>query len=68
MAHELFENDEMAVTVNAGFICVRVDREERPDIDAVYMNDTVVLAGQGSWPMTCFLRPDGRPFSVALAS
>ena len=48
--------------MNAGFVCVKVDREERPDIDAVYMNATVAMTGQGGWPMTCFLTPDGRPF------
>jgi uncharacterized protein YyaL (SSP411 family) len=48
--------------MNTGFVCVKVDREERPDIDAVYMNATVALTGQGGWPMTCFLTPDGRPF------
>ncbi|MGH3967091.1 MAG: thioredoxin domain-containing protein, partial [Mycobacterium sp.] len=48
--------------MNAGFVCIKVDREERPDIDAVYMNATVALTGQGGWPMTCFLTPDGRPF------
>ncbi|ORA78100.1 thioredoxin domain-containing protein [Mycobacterium malmoense] len=62
MAHESFEDDEVAAAMNAGFICIKVDREERPDIDAVYMNATVALTGQGGWPMTCFLTPDGRPF------
>ena len=62
MAHESFEDDEVATAMNAGFVCVKVDREERPDIDAVYMNATVALTGQGGWPMTCFLTPDGRPF------
>ena len=62
MAHESFEDDEVAAAMNAGFVCVKVDREERPDIDAVYMNATVALTGQGGWPMTCFLTPDGRPF------
>jgi uncharacterized protein len=62
MAHESFEDDELAAAMNAGFVCVKVDREERPDIDAVYMNATVALTGQGGWPMTCFLTPDGRPF------
>jgi uncharacterized protein YyaL (SSP411 family) len=52
----------MAAAMNAGFVCIKVDREERPDIDAVYMNATVALIGQGGWPMTCFLTPDGRPF------
>lgn len=62
MAHESFEDDEIAAAMNAGFVCVKVDREERPDIDAVYMNATVALTGHGGWPMTCFLTPDGRPF------
>lgn len=62
MAHESFEDDEVAAAMNAGFVCVKVDREERPDIDAVYMNATVALTGHGGWPMTCFLTPDGRPF------
>lgn len=62
MAHESFEDDEVAAVMNAGFVCVKVDREERPDIDAVYMNATVALTGHGGWPMTCFLTPDGRPF------
>lgn len=62
MAHESFEDDEVAAAMNAGFVCVKVDREERPDIDAVYMNATVALNGHGGWPMTCFLTPDGRPF------
>jgi uncharacterized protein len=61
MAHESFEDDEVAAVMNAGFVCIKVDREERPDIDAVYMNATVALTGQGGWPMTCFLAPDGRP-------
>lgn len=62
MAHESFEDDEVAAAMNAGFVCVKVDREERPDLDAVYMNATVALTGHGGWPMTCFLTPDGRPF------
>lgn len=62
MAHESFEDDEVAAAMNAGFVCIKVDREERPDIDSVYMNATVALTGQGGWPMTCFLTPDGRPF------
>ncbi|OBF57107.1 hypothetical protein A5787_25830 [Mycobacterium sp. 852002-50816_SCH5313054-b] len=62
MAHESFEDDEVASVMNAGFVCIKVDREERPDLDAVYMNATVALTGQGGWPMTCFLTPDGRPF------
>jgi uncharacterized protein YyaL (SSP411 family) len=62
MAHESFADDEVAAAMNDGFVCIKVDREERPDIDAVYMNATVALTGQGGWPMTCFLTPDGRPF------
>ncbi|MCV7381901.1 hypothetical protein BST11_22370 [Mycobacterium alsense] len=62
MAHESFEDDEVAAAMNAGFVCIKVDREERPDLDAVYMSATVALTGQGGWPMTCFLTPDGRPF------
>ncbi|MBI3227139.1 MAG: thioredoxin domain-containing protein [Mycolicibacterium cosmeticum] len=62
MAHESFESDDVAAVVNENFVCIKVDREERPDLDAVYMNATVALTGQGGWPMTCFLTPDGRPF------
>ncbi len=62
MAHESFEDTEVAEAMNAQFVCIKVDREERPDLDAVYMNATVALTGQGGWPMTCFLTPDGRPF------
>jgi len=62
MAHDSFSDDEVAAVMNAGFVCIKVDREERPDLDAVYMNATVAMTGQGGWPMTCFLTPDGRPF------
>ncbi|BBY82275.1 thioredoxin domain-containing protein [Mycolicibacterium pulveris] len=62
MAHESFEDEQVAAVMNDGFVCIKVDREERPDLDAVYMNATVALTGQGGWPMTCFLTPDGRPF------
>jgi uncharacterized protein YyaL (SSP411 family) len=62
MAHESFSDEEVAAAMNAGFVCIKVDREERPDLDAVYMNATVAMTGQGGWPMTCFLTPDGRPF------
>jgi uncharacterized protein YyaL (SSP411 family) len=62
MAHESFEDDQVAAVMNEGFVNIKVDREERPDLDAVYMNATVALTGQGGWPMTCFLTPDGRPF------
>ena len=62
MAHESFEDDRVAAAMNDGFVNIKVDREERPDLDAVYMNATVALTRQGGWPMTCFLTPDGRPF------
>ena len=62
MAHESFEDDATAEQVNAGFVAVKVDREERPDIDAVYMAATQAMTGQGGWPMTCFLTPAGEPF------
>ncbi|MGW0159182.1 thioredoxin domain-containing protein [Mycobacterium sp. NPDC003323] len=62
MAHESFADAQVAAAVNDDFVCIKVDREERPDLDAVYMNATVALTGQGGWPMTCFLTPDGRPF------
>ena len=62
MAHESFADPQVAALANAHFVCIKVDREERPDVDAVYMNATVALTGQGGWPMTCFLTPDGRPF------
>ncbi|MGK8522220.1 thioredoxin domain-containing protein [Nocardia asteroides] len=62
MAHESFEDAVTAEQMNDNFVCVKVDREERPDLDAVYMNATVAMTGQGGWPMTCFLTPDGAPF------
>ena len=62
MAHESFEDAETAAVVNAGFVSVKVDREERPDVDAAYMAAVTALTGQGGWPMTVFLAPDGRPF------
>ncbi|MEU8896208.1 thioredoxin domain-containing protein [Nocardia sp. NPDC048505] len=62
MAHESFEDAATAAVMNENFVCVKVDREERPDLDAVYMNATVAMTGQGGWPMTCFLTPAGEPF------
>jgi len=62
MAHESFEDRATAEQINAGFVAVKVDREERPDIDAVYMGATQAMTGQGGWPMTCFLTPAGEPF------
>ncbi len=62
MAHESFEDTATAEQVNRDFVAIKVDREERPDIDAVYMAATQAMTGQGGWPMTCFLTPAGEPF------
>ena len=62
MAHESFENEAVARLMNDDFVCVKVDREERPDVDAVYMTATQAMTGQGGWPMTVFATPDGTPF------
>ncbi len=63
MERESFENEAIAAEMNAHFVSIKVDREERPDIDAIYMQAVQALTGQGGWPMTVFLTPDGRPFS-----
>ena len=62
MAHESFESDATAALMNEHFVNVKVDREERPDVDALYMDATVSMTGQGGWPMTVFLTPAGEPF------
>ena len=62
MAHESFEDPETAAVMNRLFVNVKVDREERPDVDAVYMDSVQAMTGRGGWPMTVFLTPDGRPF------
>ena len=62
MAHESFEDEEVAAVMNSLFVNVKVDREERPDVDAVYMDAVQALTGRGGWPMTVFLSPDGHPF------
>jgi uncharacterized protein len=62
MERESFEDDVTAELMNDRFVCVKVDREERPDVDAVYMDAVVALSGQGGWPMTVFVTPDGDPF------
>ncbi len=62
MAHESFEDPATAAYMNDHFINIKVDREERPDIDAVYMKATTAMTGQGGWPMTCVLTPTGEPF------
>ncbi|QUH00189.1 thioredoxin domain-containing protein [Saccharopolyspora erythraea] len=62
MAHESFEDEVTAAVMNENFVNIKVDREERPDVDAVYMEATQAMTGQGGWPMTCFLTPDAEPF------
>jgi uncharacterized protein YyaL (SSP411 family) len=62
MAHESFEDDATAAYLNEHFVSVKVDREERPDVDAVYMQATTAMTGHGGWPMTCVLDHDGNPF------
>lgn len=62
MAHESFEDPQVAAYLNAHFVSIKVDREERPDIDAVYMDATVALTGSGGWPMSVFLDHAGQPF------
>jgi uncharacterized protein YyaL (SSP411 family) len=62
MEHESFEDDETAALMNERFVNVKVDREERPDVDSIYMDAVVALSGHGGWPMTVFLTPNGEPF------
>ncbi len=61
MEHECFENEDVAKIMNEHFINIKVDREERPDIDQVYMNAVQLMTGRGGWPLNCFTLPDGRP-------
>src|SRR5215813_7590597 len=62
MEHESFENEEIAGLMNDLFVNIKVDREERPDVDEIYMNAVQMLTGRGGWPMTVFLTADGKPF------
>ncbi len=62
MEHESFENEAIAALMNQYFVNIKVDREERPDLDEIYMNAVQMLTGRGGWPMTVFLTPDGKPF------
>ena len=62
MAHESFEDPDVAAVMNRLFVNVKVDREERPDVDSIYMQAVQAMTGHGGWPMTVFLAPDGRPF------
>jgi uncharacterized protein YyaL (SSP411 family) len=62
MERESFEDDATAALMNANFVCIKVDREERPDLDAIYMDAAQAMTGSGGWPLTAFLTPDGKPF------
>src|ERR687895_291129 len=62
MAHESFEDPAIAAQMNELFVNIKVDREERPDVDEIYMEAVQAMTGQGGWPMTVFLTPDGAPF------
>ena len=62
MAHESFEDQQTAALLNENMVAIKVDREERPDVDAVYMAATQAMTGQGGWPMTVFMTPEGEPF------
>jgi len=62
MEHESFEDPETAAQMNRDFVCIKVDREERPDVDQIYMDTVTGLTGHGGWPLTVFCTPDGRPF------
>mgnify|MGYP001794494101 FL=1 len=62
MEHQSFEDDDVAKLMNEAFVCIKVDREERPDIDQLYMTVTQTLTGGGGWPMTVVMTPDKRPF------
>jgi hypothetical protein len=62
MEHESFENDEVANIMNENFVCIKVDREEHPDVDQIYMSAIQIISGRGGWPLNCFALPDGRPF------
>jgi uncharacterized protein len=62
MEHESFENEEVAKLMNDNFVCIKVDREERPDIDQIYMNAVQLMTGRGGWPLNCFALPTGEPF------
>src|SRR5271157_6133100 len=62
MERESFENDAIARLINENFIPIKVDREERPDLDQIYMDAVQLITGRGGWPLTVFLTPDGKPF------
>jgi uncharacterized protein YyaL (SSP411 family) len=65
MERESFESEEIAALMNRAFVCIKVDREERPDVDHVYMMACQMMTGSGGWPLTILLTPDRRPFFAA---
>ncbi len=62
MEHESFENEDIAKIMNEHFVCIKVDREHRPDVDQIYMNAVAMMTGSGGWPLSIFLTPEGEPF------
>ncbi len=62
MAHESFEDQQIAAQMNQLFVNIKVDREERPDVDSIYMQAVIAISGHGGWPMTVFLTPSGEPY------
>ena len=62
MEHESFENEEVASVMNENYVCIKVDREERPDVDQIYMNAAYLINGNGGWPLNALAMPDGKPF------
>src|SRR5215207_4707582 len=62
MERECFEQPEIAALMNERFVCIKVDREERPDVDAIYMDAVQAMTGRGGWPLNAFLTPEGAPF------
>ena len=65
MAHESFSDEAIAGIMNTHFVCIKIDREERPDIDRIYMEAAQLISGRGGWPLNAFALPDGRPFHAA---
>ncbi|MDP6667597.1 MAG: thioredoxin domain-containing protein, partial [Dehalococcoidia bacterium] len=62
MAHESFENESIAAAMNSRFVNIKIDREELPDVDSIYMTAVQAMTGSGGWPLTVFITPDGEPF------
>ena len=68
MEHESFEDEAVAAVMNENYVCVKVDREERPDVDNIYMTVTQMMTGRGGWPMTVIMSPEKIPFLPELIS